>query len=119
MCHFVTLTLPGSADLAALREAGAPYDLSLEPIHNSSLQPHLAAGHGYFIATAGMCDCGTPLGAAAREGKREKSARPRRRPPESSALSLANGGGNLSVWLQALRALLDSRAASRLGLLLH
>lgn len=67
MCHFITAVLPLSANQIALAEIAHKYGRKLQQLANPSVEAQLQAGETYFLTTVGHCDCGTALGARARE----------------------------------------------------
>ena len=49
---------------------------TLEPGENASVAVAIGAEHGYYCTTTGACDCGTSMGAAARDhAKAERVSR--------------------------------------------
>lgn len=70
MCHYITASLPGSADHAALDALARGYGRQFKPLSNPDIEAQLQPGERYFITTLGHCDCGTPLGALAQGSRR-------------------------------------------------
>jgi hypothetical protein len=67
MCYYITAVLPLSANQVALAAIAHKYGRRLQPLTNPSIEAQLQAGEKYFVTTVGHCDCGTALGALARE----------------------------------------------------
>lgn len=141
MCHFITATVPGDADLKQVRAVIAAHKRGFQRLANSHLQPQLPPGDQYLGLTWRMCDCGTVLGCLASQeedsakpgmreteklrrkgwsqarierwtGERERS-REKRGQAQEQRLAEAQG------WLDFLRALLSSGGVAHVGLLLH
>jgi hypothetical protein len=65
MCHFVTASLPREAPHVALDALAHKFGRQLLPL-TSPVAAQLPAGSAYYLTTLNHCDCGTPLGFAAR-----------------------------------------------------
>lgn len=61
MCHFITATLPKDADLKKSKEIFKSHHLRFKEIENVSVREHLEKGDFYILTTKRMCDCGTDL----------------------------------------------------------
>ena len=61
MCHFVTASIPRSADTPRFRRLVEDHGLAFEPLSNAAVQRFLRPDEAYFRATRGYCDCGTCL----------------------------------------------------------
>ena len=70
MCHFITAVLPKEADAPGLDAIARRHHRQFEALSNSSIESQLRSGEHYFLTTVGHCDCGTALGASARDGSR-------------------------------------------------
>ena len=64
MCHFITSTLPSTANKDSLKPVFDKYRMAFQQLDNSSVLSQLKKGLSYFVATGKECDCGTPLGGA-------------------------------------------------------
>ena len=69
MCYYITAILPLRADIDALAAIAHKYDRQLAPQAIDGVEMALRSGEGYFLTTAGHCDCGTSLGALNRGKK--------------------------------------------------
>jgi hypothetical protein len=67
MCHFITAILPKEADTPSLDVIARKHHRQFEPLSNLSIEAQLRPGERYFLTTLGHCDCGTALGAGARD----------------------------------------------------
>ena len=61
MCHFITVILAGTFDLAEVNEIAEPFSIHLLPFANPSVSQYLEFDEAYFSAAADGCDCGTDL----------------------------------------------------------
>jgi hypothetical protein len=142
MCHFITATVPGDADLTQVRAIVAAHRLGFQKLTNLHIQPQLPPGDQYLGLTRKLCDCGTVLGclhqkaentaerapdrfrrkgwSEARIGRwitecgkgQEKRARDRGQTREERTAE-AQG------WIDFLQALLSLDETAHVGLLLH
>ena len=71
MCHFVTAVLPKEVDAAGLDAIARKHHRQLEALSNASIEAQLLPGERYYLTTLGHCDCGTALGARARDASNE------------------------------------------------
>lgn len=72
MCHFVTAVLPEAAPLQALDGIARLHGKQFAPLDNPSVHTQLRSAETYVLATAGVCDCGTGLGALGRAEARTR-----------------------------------------------
>lgn len=61
MCQFLTAVLPAGADLDRAARSLAPAGMTCRPLDNPNVVG-LEPGEIWALATAGHCDCGTPVG---------------------------------------------------------
>jgi hypothetical protein len=142
MCHFVTAVLPTIAPAKELDVIAQAHGKQLRALDNPSIEAQIKPTESYFIATAGVCDCGTPLGALVRGDSRP----PHDRPAQEKRLRLkgwseakiarslkqkeqhdllatdAKAKANLAaakVWLNLVTELTGSRKTPYICLLLH
>jgi hypothetical protein len=66
MCHFITAVLPRDAPIEELDAIAQAHGKQFKPLVNRSVESQIKSSEAYFLATAGFCDCGTPLGALSR-----------------------------------------------------
>ncbi len=66
MCHFITATLPRTADHEALDTIAREFGRQFQPLASQAVASQLPAGAAYFLTTLAHCDCGTALGSARR-----------------------------------------------------
>ena len=64
MCHFITATLPKTADHAALDAVARKFGRQFQPLTSPAVTAQLPSGLAYFLTTLAHCDCGTALGSA-------------------------------------------------------
>lgn len=141
MCHYITAVLPATADHVALDALARVHGRRFVPLSNASIEARLEPGERYFSTTPGYCDCGTPLGALARDRDsatdwsaherrllargwtRAKVARAMAQKQERARAALeARAASNAAAslpWVGFIRAVLSSGRTSHLGLLLH
>jgi hypothetical protein len=146
MCHFVSATLPLTADLAVLGPIAAQHHRALTPLHNSHVEAQLPSTVRYYLTTTGHCDCGTALGST----NRERPSQPKADTAKQIAAFQRRGWGAAKIarwleqqantasratrvqhdhahqrtpqaaeWLQFVQAILTSGGADTFGLLLH
>lgn len=75
MCHYVTATIPNSADSDAIAAVFEAHGLGFSLVENRHVQPQLHKGDRYVLTTRGSCDCGTPIGSRRTVGRDEPHAR--------------------------------------------
>ncbi|RDZ27254.1 hypothetical protein [Lysobacter silvisoli] len=140
MCHFITATLPASADAAALDAIARRHGRQLQPLHSPGVQAQLGADLRYYLTTPGHCDCGTALGARVRraaprdeaeearrlrrkgwsEGKIERALAQRRQQRENDDAAQGSvAGQELETWRAFIAEALSMRNVSSFGLLVH
>lgn len=145
MCHYITATLPLISNLQLVAEIFEEHKLGFERILNPHVRRQIAPGDIQILTTRAHCDCGTVLGSLDREDsdlshdyerdagrlrtKRwseqkirrwidEKEQTKARHVREDSQLVL-NRTSEACRWIEFLAAVLESRAATRIGLLVH
>lgn len=145
MCHFVTATLPSSADVDGVRRAARAAKLDWAPLDNPIVLRQLEPGTKYFLTTRGHCDCRTVLGCMrySREHRsggplddvakvkakgwtsakierwleeRRKTSAKHERERQAEADARMH---EAEEWLRFLRDVLGGGSSERLGLLLH
>ncbi len=146
MCHFVSATLPITADLAVLGPIAAQHHRALTLLHNPHVEAQLPPTVRYYLTTTGHCDCGTALGSTNRELRSQpkpdtakqiaafqrrgwsatKIARwlEQQASTESRAARVQRDHAHQRTpeadeWLQFVQAVLTSGGADSFGLLLH
>jgi len=146
VCYYITMALPGQAQLAALAPVAQRHAIALQPIKNASVRRHLAAGDQYLLTTTSFCDCATSLGddrrGPSRKGdetllcKIEKLMRKgwsqtkvdrwlaekrktRLRDERNYKEHLAASADDAERWLAGLREILSTGGAPWVALLLH
>lgn len=62
MCHFITATLPKTADHAALDALARTFGRQFRPLASPAVAAQLPPGSAYFLTALAHCDCGTVLG---------------------------------------------------------
>lgn len=110
MCYYIT-AVARVRDPDALSAAAWSHRLRWLPLANSSITPFLQRGEAYFATTQGLCDCGTPLGAA-----RRVDSEARRKRFEAEATRLRRQGwsaAKVERWIeQQVANLARDRAAA-------
>lgn len=145
MCHFVTATLPRSADAGAVASQFAAAGRGFVVIANRHLESQIDRGDQYYLTTAGRCDCGTVLGSLADSGRdpgrdvEQEVAKLRRRGWSEAKVGrwrlqvegdrvrrrreergqAGRGVPSAGQWVTLVREVLGSGATPRIGLLLH
>jgi hypothetical protein len=144
MCHYITCTLPASADLEALSPVIKQFRMGFTAQENAKVQAQLPPGERYLLGTGNYCDCGTALGCMHQdiedteraEERLERQVRKlmkkgwskakieRWKDQKSAALSARQDKSteatpDAQTWLDFIRALLSSGHANRVGVLLH
>ena len=141
MCHFVTAVLPNTVPREVLDGIAKLHGKQFEPLENLSVQEQLRATESYVLATAGVCDCGTGLGALTRSessvhGRNEDEDRLRRKGWSETkiarSLDMKEGRSlaqhakreeaaleNVQIWLELLAQVFSSNRVPYVGLLLH
>lgn len=71
MCHFITATLPHSAQVDFVAPIFGVHKLSFKVIDNPHVLSQLDSGDIYIHTTSSHCDCGTALGILNRSGDPE------------------------------------------------
>jgi len=71
MCDFITVILPGEADLHSLTSIGKQHHLDFIPIQNDEVITQLEPAETYYRTKRSMCDCGTGLGCLASGNKKQ------------------------------------------------
>lgn len=62
MCHFITATLPKTADHVALDTLARTFGRQFQPLASPAVAAQLPSGLAYFLTTLAHCDCGTSMG---------------------------------------------------------
>lgn len=70
MCHFITATLPKTADREALNAIAREFGRQFQPLASPAVTAQLPPDAAYFLTTLAHCDCGTVLGSARRAAAR-------------------------------------------------
>lgn len=68
MCQFLTAVLPSGTDLDRAARSLAPAGMTCQRLDNPNVVG-LEPGEVWALATAGHCDCGTPIGRGARRDR--------------------------------------------------
>jgi hypothetical protein len=145
LCHFITATLPQSANIDLANQVFRSHQLGFKVVHNPHVSPQLNPGEIYILTTRGQCDCGTALGALNRHGpskdltyesevaklrkqgwsgakvqrwlKQKREAEEKRKKEVDAR---AQGGmAEAETWVSLVSDLLQSGHANRVGVLLH
>ena len=106
MCHFITATLPQSANIDLATQVFRSHELGFKVVHNPHVTPQLNPGETYILTTRGHCDCGTALGALNRRGPSLDLTY------EGEAAKLRKqgwSGAKVQRWLKQKRELEDKR----------
>jgi hypothetical protein len=144
MCFYITATLPKKTDLDKIRTILDEFEMSFIPIHNDRVLSQLKADNLYLRAIKSYCDCNTILGSLNRQiehqtllnSKKVKTLRKKKWTDKEIdnwiKQKLQNKqkefGRNLTTferikelkrWNLFLQMILNSLAASRIGILKH
>ena len=138
MCQFITLIFPSKSVCERLRDVFPTYCLAPNRVENRSVRAQLKPEEAYYVATAGLCQCGTGLGSLAHtvtraslEESREEAKRvkkgwsaPRiaRWKAERKEAEMRQEEARRTKYLSSAerwRAFLLATDGTRLGILLH
>jgi len=111
VCHFVTAIVSTDVE-GEVRRVAADFGLAFDALSDSPVRARLGQGEGYYLTTAGHCDCGTPLGSVGRERRRAQRL-------EAKVSRLRRKGwseAKLDRWREQTGAARDQRAAHGAGL---
>lgn len=138
MCHFITASVPESADNNAIASIAASNGRRWSAIPDSAISRRLPAGTRYFLTTPGHCDCGTALGHVLRTidnsgiGPREINSMLRKgwshrkitrwiaeKTKAADRRKLPDPSAEIDAWRRLLEDALSSNATPQIGLILH
>jgi hypothetical protein len=145
MCHFITATLPQTANHKSVSAIFTSYQLAFKQIANPHVLSQLDAKDIYILTTTGRCDCGTVLGRLNGSSESQSinypndvkkfrkqgwsEAKIQRWLSEKEQVQEKQESKNIilteestleaSHWVEFIKVLLKSGFTQRLGLLLH
>jgi hypothetical protein len=106
MCHFITATMGPPGNESIVRRLARGHLLRWESLENPGVEKQLREGERYFLTTRGTCDCGTRIGT-------------RTRSVATHGDDLSESNDELHRWIEFVTAVMTSRHAGWIGLLLH
>jgi predicted trehalose synthase len=141
MCLFISIVVPRSLPMEAVKAAAEAHGLGFSPYHNAKLEAQLANGDRLVLTTTGHCDCGSALGSLANDDgpsglaaevrrlqargwseSKIQRALAQRRASLAHKAALPDGSTRdptLERWLGFLRQVLSSHRKASLAVLLH